>query len=162
MSSRQSGISRPHLSKLLTPALAVVALALTGCGSSNTSSTSTSPPSSTSAATTSTSASAPVSSEGQSASSTLAVAANPEGQLKFDKSALSAKSGKVTIDFTNTSSLGHNMTVESAADKVEGSTPTFSGGSKTVTLNLKPGTYKFFCSVPGHRMAGMEGSLTVK
>ncbi len=160
MSSRQSGISRPHLSKLLTPALAVVALALTGCGSSNTSSTSTSPPSSTSAATTS--ASAPASSEGQSASSTLAVAANPEGQLKFDKSALSAKAGKVTIDFTNTSSLGHNMTVESAAGKVEGSTPTFSGGSKTVTLNLKPGTYKFFCSVPGHRMAGMEGSLTVR
>jgi plastocyanin len=60
------------------------------------------------------------------------------------------------------SSLGHNMTVESAAGKVEGSTPTFSDASKSVTLNLKPGTYKFFCSVPGHRQAGMEGTLTVQ
>ncbi len=146
----------------MAPVLALGVLVLPGCGSSNTSSTSTSPPSSTSAATTSTSASAPASSEGAGASSTLAVAANPEGQLKFDKSALSAKAGKVTIDFTNMSSLGHNMTVESAAGKVEGSTPTFSGASKSVTLNLKPGTYKFFCSVPGHRQAGMEGTLTVQ
>jgi plastocyanin len=137
--------------------LALGVLVLPGCGSSNTSSTSTSPPSSTPAP-----APAPASSEGQSASSTLAVAANPEGQLKFDKSALSAKAGKVTIDFTNMSSLGHNMTVESGSGKVEGSTPTFQGASKSVTLNLKPGTYKFFCSVPGHRQAGMEGTLTVQ
>jgi uncharacterized cupredoxin-like copper-binding protein len=43
-----------------------------------------------------------------------------------------------------------------------GTTPTFQGGSKTLSLNLKPGTYKFYCSVPGHRMAGMEGTLTVQ
>ena len=43
-----------------------------------------------------------------------------------------------------------------------GSTPTFQGGSKTLSLNLKAGSYKFFCSVPGHRQAGMEGTLTVK
>ncbi|HEV7163395.1 MAG TPA: plastocyanin/azurin family copper-binding protein [Solirubrobacteraceae bacterium] len=162
MSSRHLGTSRPSVPKLLIPALAVGALALAGCGSSSTSSTSTSPPSSTSAATTNSSTTAPASGEGQGASATLAVAANPEGQLKFDKSALSAKAGKVTIDFTNMSSLGHNMTVESAAGKVEGSTPTFQGSSKSVTLNLKPGTYKFFCSVPGHRQAGMEGTLTVQ
>ncbi len=90
------------------------------------------------------------------------MAANPEGQLSFDKTTLSAKAGKVSIAFTNMSSVGHNMTVESSAGKVEGATPTFEGGSKTVTLNLKPGTYKFFCSIPGHRQAGMEGTLTVK
>ncbi len=41
-------------------------------------------------------------------------------------------------------------------------TTTFAGGSHTIPLKLKPGTYKFFCSVPGHRMAGMEGTLTVE
>jgi uncharacterized cupredoxin-like copper-binding protein len=45
---------------------------------------------------------------------------------------------------------------------VVGATRTFRGGSKILTLNLKPGTYKFYCSVPGHRTAGMEGTLTVK
>jgi uncharacterized cupredoxin-like copper-binding protein len=44
---------------------------------------------------------------------------------------------------------------------VLGATPTFSGGSRTLTLNLKPGTYTFYCTVPGHRAAGMEGTLTV-
>ena len=94
--------------------------------------------------------------------SSLSVAANPQGQLKFDKTALTAKAGKVSIAFTNMSSLGHNLTVESSAGVVKGSTPTFEGGAKTVTVNLKPGSYKFFCSVPGHRMAGMEGTLTVQ
>jgi uncharacterized cupredoxin-like copper-binding protein len=42
-----------------------------------------------------------------------------------------------------------------------GSTATFTGGTKVVTVTLKSGTYKFYCSVPGHRAAGMEGTLTV-
>lgn len=75
---------------------------------------------------------------------------------------MSAKAGKVSIDFTNMSPEGHNVTVESAAGEQVGATPTFQGGAKTLSLSLKPGTYKFFCSVPGHRMAGMEGTLTVK
>jgi plastocyanin len=90
------------------------------------------------------------------------VTANPEGQLSFDKTSLTAKAGKVSIDFTNMSPLGHNFTVASSSGKVEGATPTFNGDSKTLTLNLKPGTYKFYCSVPGHRQAGMEGTLTVQ
>jgi uncharacterized cupredoxin-like copper-binding protein len=36
------------------------------------------------------------------------------------------------------------------------------GGASQVQLNLKPGTYTYFCSVPGHRQAGMQGTLTVK
>jgi uncharacterized cupredoxin-like copper-binding protein len=42
-----------------------------------------------------------------------------------------------------------------------GATPTFSGGSKTLTVTLKPGTYTFFCSVPAHAAAGMTGTFTV-
>ncbi len=97
-----------------------------------------------------------------SASEDLSLEANSEGQLKFSTTSLTAKAGKVSIDFTNMSPLAHNMTIESSAHKILGATPTFQGGTKTLTLDLKPGTYKFFCSVPGHRMAGMEGTLTVE
>jgi len=92
----------------------------------------------------------------------LSLEANREGELKYNKTSLTANAGRVSIDMTNMSPLGHNVTVESSSGKILGATPTFQGGSKTLTLNLKPGTYKFFCSVPGHRMAGMEGTLSVK
>lgn len=94
--------------------------------------------------------------------STISEAADPSGQLKFTKGSLSAKAGKVTIDFSNMSSVAHNMTIQQGTNgKQVGATPTFSGGSKTLTVTLKPGTYTFYCSVPGHRQAGMQGTLTV-
>jgi uncharacterized cupredoxin-like copper-binding protein len=58
--------------------------------------------------------------------------------------------------------LSHNVTVASSSGEVLGATPTFTGGSRTLSLTLKPGTYKFYCTVPGHRAAGMEGTLTVQ
>ncbi len=94
------------------------------------------------------------------AATKLSLAADPGGLLKFDKKALSAKGGAVTISMTNMSPVEHNLTVASGSS-VLGATPTFSGGTKTLTLSLKPGTYTFYCSVPGHRQAGMEGTLTV-
>jgi plastocyanin len=82
--------------------------------------------------------------------------------LKVSDSSLTAKAGKVTIKFTNTSPLTHNMTIQQGTSgPVVGATPTFQGGTKTLTVNLKPGTYTFFCSVPGHRAAGMQGTLSV-
>jgi uncharacterized cupredoxin-like copper-binding protein len=60
----------------------------------------------------------------------------------------------------NASPVEHNVTIADAG-KVLGATPSFVGGSKTVTVTLKPGTYSFYCSVPGHKQAGMEGTLTV-
>jgi plastocyanin len=104
----------------------------------------------------------PAASATTSSAQALSVEANPEGQLKFNTTALTAKAGKVSIDFSNMASLAHNLTVATASGAVVGATPTFQGGAKTLALNLKPGTYKFYCSVPGHRMAGMEGTLTVK
>jgi uncharacterized cupredoxin-like copper-binding protein len=142
----------PRLSAL---AVAIGALALAGCGSSSSNSTSSS--ASTPTATTSSTPAAT-----QAPSSNLSLEANPEGQLKYNKTSLTASAGNVSIDFKNSSPLMHNMTIEAAGGKIVGATPTFQGGSKTLTVNLKPGTYKFFCSVPGHRMAGMEGTLTVK
>jgi plastocyanin len=121
---------------------------------------------SSSAAATSTSSSEPAATTGtptpasSPASSHLELAANPEGELKYSTKELSAKAGTVTITMTNMSPLEHNVTIEQSG-KVLGATPTFKGGSKTLTLDLKPGKYTFFCSVPGHRQAGMEGTLTV-
>jgi plastocyanin len=93
-------------------------------------------------------------------SAPLKLTANPEGQLSYDTKQLSAKAGPVTITMTNMSALEHNVTVAQGST-VLGAVPTFKGGSKTLTLNLKRGTYTFYCSVPGHRQAGMEGTLTV-
>lgn len=139
-------------------ALAVGLLALAGCGSSSsTTSSSASTPSTSSSPASSTPAAA-TSGSGQA----LPLAANAEGQLKYDTTSLTAKAGNVSIAFTNMSSLAHNVTVASASGAVVGATPTFQGGSKTLSLNLKPGTYKFYCTVPGHRQAGMEGTLTVQ
>jgi plastocyanin len=83
--------------------------------------------------------------------------------LKFTKSTLTAKAGTVTISFTNSSPLAHNLTVQQGTNgPVLGATPTFMGGTKTLKLTLKAGTYTYYCSVPGHRAAGMQGTLTVQ
>lgn len=153
---------RPRGRLALLPALAIGILALAGCGSSSksesTASTSEAPAASSTAAGTSTS----TSSSSSSAGGSVSLSANEGGQLEFDTKTLSASAGKVSVDFTNKSPIGHNVTIESSSGETVGSTPTFTGGSKTLSVDLKPGTYKFFCSVPGHRQAGMEGTLTVK
>jgi plastocyanin len=141
----------------MTPlAIAIALLALAGCGGSKGSSSETK--ASTAPATSPQAASPPASGGG----SALSLSSNSEGQLAYSTKSLSAKAGKVTIDFTNNAPLSHNMTVESPSGSVVGATPTFQGGSKTLSLNLKPGTYKYYCTVPGHRQAGMEGTLVVK
>jgi plastocyanin len=99
--------------------------------------------------------------EAGSGTSSVKEEADPEGQLKFTTKDLSAKTGTVTIGFANASPLPHNLTIAQGATAL-GATPTFQGGTKTLTLKLAPGTYVFYCSVPGHRQAGMEGKLTVQ
>ncbi|HEY3960472.1 MAG TPA: plastocyanin/azurin family copper-binding protein [Solirubrobacteraceae bacterium] len=95
-----------------------------------------------------------------SATTALKLAAEPGGQLSYDTKQLAAKAGKVTITMTNMSPIEHDVAVAQGST-VLGSTPTFQGGSRALTLSLKPGTYTFYCTVPGHRQAGMEGTLTV-
>ena len=90
----------------------------------------------------------------------LALAADPSGALKYDKKALSAKAGKVTIAFTNASQVGHDVTIAKGPTKLAG-TNVITNSKASVSVSLKPGAYVFYCSVPGHRQAGMQGSLTV-
>ena len=103
---------------------------------------------------------APASSPAAHAGAALKLAADPSGQLAYDTKQLSAKAGTVKIAFTNSSPVEHDVTIAQGS-KVLGATPTFVGGSKSLTLALKPGKYTFYCSVPGHRQAGMEGTLNV-
>lgn len=144
---------------------AALALGIAACGGGSSSSSSAAG-ASTSAATSSaagTGTSAGTSSAAAGgASSNISIAANPSGSLAYDKKTLSAKAGKVTITMTNMASLGHNITIQQGTNgSVLGATPTFQGGTKSVSLNLKAGTYTFYCSVPGHRAGGMVGTLTV-
>jgi plastocyanin len=92
----------------------------------------------------------------------LAVEADPSGNLAFTSEKLSAKAGKDTIEFTNESPVPHDVVIEAENGEELGGTEVTSEGSETAEVELKPGTYTYFCSVPGHREAGMEGTLTVK
>src|SRR3954464_9992409 len=101
-------------------------------------------------------------STGGGSGSKLSVSADGSGQLKFDKSSLTAKAGKVTIVMDNPSSSGlpHAIGVEGNGVDKDGATAS-PGSTSTVTVTLKPGTYDFYCPVDGHRAAGMQGKLTV-
>jgi plastocyanin len=93
---------------------------------------------------------------------TLDVSSPEDGSLVFEPSGLEAKPGNLAITYSNPSAVPHNLTVATANDNVLGETPTFTGADESVELtSLAPGEYVFYCSVPGHREAGMEGDLTV-
>ena len=88
--------------------------------------------------------------------------ADPSGALAFTADSAEAKAGKVTVNFTNSSPVPHDVAIEDSSGEEVGKTDLVSEGSAATTVNLKPGTYTFYCTVPGHREAGMEGTLTVK
>jgi plastocyanin len=136
-----------------------LALGIAACGGSSSSSSTASAGTSSTAAASSTSSAASAPSSGGSGK--ISIAANPKGALMFDKTSLTAKAGKVTVTFTNQAPEGHNFTIDTPGGKTVGATPTFTGGSKTLSVTLKPGKYTFLCTVPGHAMGGMKGTLTV-
>ena len=93
---------------------------------------------------------------------TIDVASPADGSLVFTPNGLEAKPGNVAIDYDNPSPVPHSIAVATANGNVIGQVQPFSGGKQTLDLNdLKPGKYVFYCTVPGHREAGMQGDLTV-
>jgi uncharacterized cupredoxin-like copper-binding protein len=145
-------------------ALTAAALVAAGCGSSSdkgstgggTSSTTTTTPTTTTATTP-----APSASSGGGKAETLKLSADPSGALKFDTKALSAKAGTVSLVMANPASVPHAIAVEGNGIDKAGQTVA-KGGTSTVTADLKPGKYTFYCPVPGHKQAGMQGTLNVK
>jgi plastocyanin len=98
----------------------------------------------------------------------LQIPASPTGQLAYTTTKASASAGPVTIEMPNMSGVSHNIAVEpgsggaTATGAKLGASPFTTKGTASVTVNLKPGTYTYFCEAPGHRAAGMFGTLTVK
>jgi plastocyanin len=72
------------------------------------------------------------------------------------------EAGTVGVGFTNPQKLEHDLAVENTKGEVLGQTEPVSEGSDTTVIDLKPGTYTFYCTFPGHREKGMEGTLTIK
>ncbi len=102
--------------------------------------------------------------EGGSAgsASTLDFEADPGGQLAYTAKTATSEAGKVTVNFTNPQPLSHDVAIEDASGEEIGATEVIGEGSDSTEVELKPGKYTFFCTVPGHREAGMEGTLNVK
>jgi plastocyanin len=124
--------------------LAAFVLALSACGGGG-SSSSTTP--------------ATTGGGGGGGGSTIQISADPSGALKYEQTDVSATAGSITIDFTNMSSVPHDVTIE--GNGASGGTDQITDSTTSTTVDLEPGTYTFFCSVDGHRAAGMEGTLTV-
>jgi plastocyanin len=97
---------------------------------------------------------------GRTGSTRLRLAADPGGDLAFDRDSLRAKPGRVVIAFTNPSQVPHAVEVE--GNGVEEETETVTGGSARLTLDLEAGEYTFYCPVGNHEQAGMSGTLTVR
>ena len=92
--------------------------------------------------------------------SNLSLSADPSGALKFTVEQLKAKAGTVTLTMDNPSDVPHAVAVEGNGVDKDGQTVT-KGGKSTVTVDLKPGKYEFYCPVDAHKQQGMEGTLTV-
>jgi uncharacterized cupredoxin-like copper-binding protein len=136
---------------LLAVAPVAAALLIAGCGGGSSNSNA----GSANAASTSTPAPA-------AGGQVIKLSADPSGQLRFNMTKLTAKAGKVTLVMANPMSAGmsHGISVEgNGVDKDGPIVP--AGKTSTVTVTLKKGTYEFYCPVPGHKQAGMEGTLTV-
>jgi plastocyanin len=92
----------------------------------------------------------------------LAVDSPSDGSLVFQPNGLTAKPGNVTITYDNPSQVPHSIAVATSNGNVLGEVPPFTAGTESVDLtNVAAGKYVFYCTVPGHREAGMEGNLTV-
>jgi plastocyanin len=142
-------------------ALVLAALALVACGDSSDDTSSTGAETTESQA--ETGQGQVKEAEGGTAGSaaTLDIEAASSG-LAYTSTSAEAKAGEVTVNFTNPQPLTHDVALEDSSGKTIGKTELIAESSDSATVDLKPGEYTFYCTVPGHREAGMEGTLTVK
>lgn len=80
--------------------------------------------------------------------------------LEYAQAPSEAPAGQVSVELVNEGAIEHDVVIEELRDRAVAA----AGGGETATgqVGLEPGTYTYYCSVPGHRAAGMEGTLTVE
>ena len=134
-------------------AVAAVPLVATGCGSSDNNSDSTSSGTS----------------SGESSADANAAVQGPGGSLKVSETEYAltptdatTQHGPVTIDVSNDGKIVHTLNVEGPNGDIELGKDLQAGQKGTFTANLPPGTYEWYCPIPGHKDLGMKGEITVK
>jgi plastocyanin len=151
------------MKKLLTTlVLALLSTGLLACGGSDDSAT-TNATSATSTATTATATTEELPLlDDRIYDSHVRYAADPGGALAYNIAEASASAGKATIEFVNPQNVVHNVVIEGRNGGTIGETKKIGKGITSTEVMLKPGVYRIYCSVPGHRKAGMQGHLTVQ
>jgi plastocyanin len=91
----------------------------------------------------------------------LEIDADPTGQLAYAFAAATAPAGPVDVKSLNKSGTPHDISIKGNGVDQHGEVVS-GGGTSEVKIDLKPGEYTFYCSVPGHEAGGMKGTLTVK
>jgi plastocyanin len=76
----------------------------------------------------------------------------------FSTRQLVATAGPVTVRFTNHDLFWHTFTVRDLNINLEAPV----GGTRQATFEVRPGTYRFVCRIPGHERAGMKGTLVIR
>ena len=90
------------------------------------------------------------------------VSSPADGSLVFEPDTLTAPAGIVEISYTNPSPVPHNVAIEVDGAPLTESETVTGGDSAAASGELEPGEYVFYCAIPGHREAGMEGTLTIE
>ena len=84
-----------------------------------------------------------------------------EGEMYIELSTEDFSAGSYTFEVVNEGSATHDFIVERDGKDVAGTETIDPGGNTTLTVDLEPGEYVFYCSVGNHRAAGMEVTVTV-
>jgi uncharacterized cupredoxin-like copper-binding protein len=144
--------------------MGIMALALAACDSGST-------PAATGGATTVPAATAPAAGGTTDTTPTAASSGGAGTDVKVElkewtvnPNPIDIPAGSVKLEVSNAGQFGHDLVVQDSSGTEVGRTPVFktADSPKTLQVDLKPGTYKFFCDVPGHASKGMTTTVTVK
>ena len=148
---------------LVAAAVAIAALGLVACGGSDDTGSDTTATGSETQSESTTEAGGGTAEGGTAGSASVVDIETPEGtDLAYTTDEASAKAGEVTINFTNVQAIPHDVAIEDEGGAELAKTEVITETTASTKVELEPADYTFFCTIPGHREAGMEGTLTVE